>query len=184
MTKSCETFRKQRNIRPLQVALPLVSVLAICLCCTSLSRSLQLFLQYLSLISFHSYYHMESFSMGFFLPPDLSHPGSSNIKIFGLSAGFPPALSLICHVINLGLLYIERAAFIVALGVATWHSRSLILPILSPPPPGPFPILHFRTPHPLATLPLSITLSTPSIMFFFFRSLCPLSPSLNPIPDS
>ena len=39
-------------------------------------------------------------------------------------------------------------------------------PILSPPPPGPFPILHFRTPHPLATLSLSITLSTPSIMFF------------------
>ena len=46
--KLCETFRKQRNIiRPL--ALPLVSVLAICLCCTSLSRSLQLFLQYLYL---------------------------------------------------------------------------------------------------------------------------------------
>ena len=39
-------------------------------------------------------------------------------------------------------------------------------PILSPPLPGPFPILHFRTPHPLATLSLSITLSTPSIMFF------------------
>ena len=106
---------------------------------------------------------------GFFLPPDFCNPGSSNIKIFGLTAGFSPVLSLICHVINLGLLYVECAAFIFALGVATWHSRSLILPHSLSTSARTLPYSSFSFTTSVATLSLSITLSTPSIMIFRCR---------------